>query len=50
MRDAAKAASVDASGHAARVRESAIEAGPKALEALSNAVHTGSYVLAYGVV
>jgi hypothetical protein len=46
MRDAA----TTASEHAARVKQSASEAGPKALEAISHAVYTGSYVLAYGVV
>ena len=50
MRDAAKDASAHASEHAARVRESAAGEGPKALDALSHAVYTGSYVLAYGVV
>jgi hypothetical protein len=33
-----------------QVKQSASEAGPKALEAISHAVYTGSYVLAYGIV
>ena len=46
MREAAKTASE----HAAKVRQSAGEAGPKALETISQALYMGSYVLAYGVV
>ena len=46
MRDAA----ATASEHAAKVRESASEAGTTALESLSRMVYTSSYVLAYGVV
>jgi len=46
MRDAAKTASE----HAAKVRQSASEAGPKALETISQMFYMGSYVLAYGVV
>ena len=46
MRDAAATASEDAG----RERQPANEAGPKALEAISRMVYTGSYVLAYGVV
>ena len=46
MRDAA----ATASEHAAKVRESANEAGTTALESISRMVYTGSYVLAYGVV
>ena len=45
MRDAA----TTASEHVA-VKQSASEAGPKALEAISHMVYTSSYVLAYGVV
>jgi hypothetical protein len=48
IRDAAATASV--SEHAAAARQSVSEAGPKALEAISNTVYTGSYALAYGVV
>jgi hypothetical protein len=50
MRDAAKTASVHASEDAARLRQSAAEVGPNALEAVSRAAYTGSYLLAYGVV
>jgi hypothetical protein len=46
MRDAA----ATASEHAAKVKESANEAGTTALESISRLVYTGSYVLAYGVV
>ena len=46
MRDAA----ATASEHAAKVKESANEAGTTALESVSRMVYTGSYVLAYGVV
>jgi len=46
MRDAA----TTASEHAAKVKRSASEAGPKALEMLSQMFYTGSYVLAYGAV
>ena len=46
MRDAA----ATASEHAAKVRESATEAGATALDSISRMVYTGSYVLAYGVV
>ena len=46
MRDA----SATASEHAAKVKESANEAGASALESISRMVYTGSYVLAYGVV
>jgi hypothetical protein len=46
MRDAA----ATASEHAAKVKESAGEAGTTALENLARMVYTGSYVLAYGVV
>jgi hypothetical protein len=46
MRDAA----ATASEHAAKVKESAGEAGASALESISRMVYTGSYVLAYGVV
>jgi hypothetical protein len=45
MRDAAATASV----HAAKVRQSAGEAGYDSLETLSRVVYTGSYVLAYSV-
>ena len=46
MRDAA----TTASEHAAKVKESAGEAGANALESISRMLYTGSYVLAYGVV
>jgi hypothetical protein len=46
MRDAA----ATASEHAAMARQSVNDAGPKALEAISHMVYTGSYVFAYGVV
>jgi ABC-type phosphate/phosphonate transport system substrate-binding protein len=46
MRDAA----ATASDHAAKVKESASEAGTTALESISRMVYTGSYVLAYGLV
>jgi hypothetical protein len=46
MRDAA----ATASEHAAKVKESASEAGATALESISRAAYTGSYVLAYGIV
>ena len=46
MRDAA----ATASEHAATQTQPANETGPKALEAISRMVYTGSYVLAYGVV
>ena len=48
--DAMRDAATTASEHAAKVKQSASEGGPKALEAISHAVYTGSYVLAYGVV
>jgi hypothetical protein len=46
MRDAA----TTASEHAAKVKESASDAGASALESISRLVYTGSYVLAYGIV
>jgi len=46
MRDAA----ATASDHAAKVKESAGEAGTAALESISRVVYTSSYVLAYGIV
>jgi hypothetical protein len=46
MRDAAKTATE----HAAIVKQSASEAGPKALETLSRMTYSGSYALAYGLV
>ncbi len=46
MRDAA----TTASEHAAKLKESASNAGATALESVSRAVYTGSYVLAYGIV
>src|SRR5262249_17757007 len=45
MRDAASRAPE----HAAKVQQSASEAGPKALETISQMFYTGSYVLAYGI-
>ena len=44
--DAMREAATTASEHAAQVKHSASEAGPNALEAISHAVHNGSYVLA----
>jgi hypothetical protein len=38
------------SDHAAQVKQAANEAGPKALETVSQMFYTGSYVLAYGIV
>lgn len=46
MRDAAKTATE----HATKVKQSASEAGPKALETLSQMTYSGSYALAYGLV
>src|SRR5215831_5920475 len=46
MRDAATAPS----GHSAKVKQSASEAGSAALETVSRMVYTGSYVLSYGIV
>jgi hypothetical protein len=48
--DAMRDATTTASEHAAKVKQSASEAAPKALEAISRMFYTGSYVLAYGVV
>jgi hypothetical protein len=48
--DAMRDAATTASEHAAKVKQSASEAAPKALEAISRMFYTGSYVLAYGVV
>jgi hypothetical protein len=48
--DAMRDAAATASEHVAKGKEAASEAGPKALEAISRMVYTGSYVLAYGVV
>jgi hypothetical protein len=48
--DAMREAAMTASGHSAKVEQTASEAGPKALETLSQMFYTGSYVLAYGVV
>src|SRR5215510_9457393 len=48
--DAMRNAAATATEHAAKVRQSASEAGPKALEGISRAVYTSSYILAYGVV
>ena len=42
MREAATTASEHASGHAAKVTQSASEAGPKALETISRMVYTSS--------
>ena len=46
---AMREAAATASEHAATARQSATDVGPKALEAISQMVYTGSYVLAYGV-
>jgi hypothetical protein len=43
-------AATTASEHAAKVKQTTSEAGPKALETLSQMFYTGSCVLAYGVV
>jgi hypothetical protein len=48
--DAMRDAATMASEHATKVKQSASEAGPKALEAISHAVYTSTYVLACGVV
>ena len=48
--DAMREAAMTASEHAAKVRQSASEAGSKALETVSQMFYMGSYVLAYGVV
>jgi hypothetical protein len=48
--DAMRDAAATASDHAAKVRQSASESGPRALEAISRTAYTGAYVLAYGVV
>jgi len=50
MRGAAATASETASQHAAKVRQSASEAGMTALGSLSRLTYTGAYALAYGVV
>ena len=47
---AAREAAATASVHAAKIRQSAGEAGYDPLQTLSRLVYTGSYVLAYGVV
>jgi hypothetical protein len=47
---AMREAAATASEHANTERQPANETGPKTLEAISRAVYTGSYVLAYGVV
>ncbi len=46
MRDAA----ATASEHAAQVKQSVGDVGPKALDSLSRVTYTGSYILAYGIV
>ena len=43
-------AATTASEHGTQVKQAASEAGPKALETMSQLFYTGSYVLAYGVV
>ena len=48
--EAMREAATTASEHAAKVRQSASEAGPRALDTISRMVYTGSYVLVYGVV
>lgn len=48
--DAMRDAAATASERAAQVKQAASEAGPKALETMSQMFYTGSYVLAYGVV
>jgi hypothetical protein len=47
---AARDAAATASVHAAKVGQSAAEAGYDPVQTLSRLVYTGSYVLAYGVV
>jgi len=47
---AMREAAATESERAAAVRQSASEAGPKALETISRMAYTGSYVLAYGIV
>jgi hypothetical protein len=48
--DAMRVPTATASQHAAQVKQAAGEAGPKPLDTMSQLFHTGSYVLAYGVV
>ena len=48
--DAMRDAAATASEHTAQVKQAASEAGPKALETISQMFYTSSYVLAYGVV
>jgi len=48
--DAMRDAAATASEHAARVKQSASEAGYEPLQTLSRMVYTGSYVLSFGVV
>ena len=48
--DAMREAAATASEHGTQVKQAASEAGPKALETVSQMFYTGSYVLAYGVV
>jgi hypothetical protein len=50
MADAMREAATTASEHSAQIKQAASEAGPKAIETLSQMFYTGSYVLAYGVV
>jgi len=47
---AMREAATTASDQAAEVKQAASEAGPKALETVSQMFYTGSYVLAYGIV
>jgi hypothetical protein len=48
--DAMREAATTASEHSAQVKQTASEAGPKAIETISQMFYTGSYVLAYGFV
>lgn len=50
MREAATTTSEHALEHAAKVKRSASEAGPRALRTISRMVYTNSYILVYGVV
>jgi hypothetical protein len=48
--DAMRDAAGTASDHAAKVRASVADAGPRALRTMSRATYTSAYVISYGVV
>ena len=48
--DAMRDAAATASDHAVQLKQAASEAGPMALETVSQIFYTSSYVLAYGIV